>query len=283
MFRRGSYWLACACAPALAACSLLLGEGFTDPNVDPTSEAGTTPDSAPNGESDGSNPQLDGGLEADGSLPGSDGGDAGDDGGSGVCPVAQVSFCDTFERATPQGDWDSVFLNAGGSLVVGTPTVGSKRLESNITAVSGAAQLMKAFKFTPTKVHFELRLLVSALPQAGGIYIGGLTMENGVGAPSLLYLFVNETALYFVEQVADGGGYHASTVGFSTGVFHHVVVDVQFTGNTVVSVDGTTKVTKAAESFLVPKPMDFYLGGASIDGVGKGVGLLIDDFVFTAD
>ena len=148
MQRRWTVLLACACAPTLAACSLLLGEGFTDPNAANKETDASAPDALAEGGADGANPQIEGGPGTDGSPANDAGGDA-DGGGNGGCPAATVSFCDAFERDDPKGSWDSVLINAGGTLVVGKPAFGSRRLESTVIAANGQAQMMKAFATTP--------------------------------------------------------------------------------------------------------------------------------------
>lgn len=272
MFRRGLCCLVIACAPALAACSLLLGEGFTGSEANPASDSGaTSPDSTNRDSTDGN----DGGTPTTDASPDADGGF--------VCPPGTVSFCDGFNRDTVQGPWEVVHQRPGGTLAIGSSGGGAKHLESAVTAVGGQAQLSKSFGPTPQRVHLELTLEISSLASAGGVYVGGLSMPNGSNPPTLLYLYVSQFGLFFVEQVADGAGYAASNVPVSTGAPHRVVFDVTFGGRSVVTVDDEKKVDKTAESFLSAKAPTVYLGASSIDGTGNGVALKIDDFVFTAD
>jgi hypothetical protein len=274
--------MAFACAPALGACSLLLGEGFTDPDAErANAEAGgvgadSAIDGAGGGGNDGST-----GADADAAL-GTDA--AGSDADAGfVCPTATARLCDDFQRDEVQGSWDSVSLNSGGTLVIGKPAGASKRLESAVTALGGVAQLSKAFNAVPKKLHFEVTLDLASLAAVGGVYIMGVYMPNGSGAPTLLYVYTNNSGVYFVEQVADGVAYVGTPLPLSLASPHRIVIDVTFGGKVTATVDGTTKIDKQAASFLLPKPVTVILGAASIDDNGNGVAMKIDDFVFTAD
>lgn len=281
MFRRA---LVLGAAFSLSACSLLLGEGFTDPNAEPQ------PANDSGGGADGASGGADGG---DGSTttPAADAGgdtaiDPGSDGGSdGACPVATVSFCDDFERQSPsdvKGAWDLIDVNASGSLAI-VPSASGHHLATSVSATGGQAQLGKELGKQPSKVHFELSLTVKAFASTGGVYVAGFAMSNGFIAPSLVYLFVNTSTLYFVQQVADGGGYVGRVIPITLGTKHRLVVDLTLNGKVTVTVDGNSKVDENAQTFLVPNPVGAYLGASSIDALGDDGSFEIDDYVFTAD
>lgn len=285
VFRRGLAWLAFsvgagAGASALTACSLLLGEGFTDPSAQvPTDDSGPDGSDAPTGGGDGSTSTTDGG---DGSTPGTDGGDS----GGASCPLAAVSFCDDFKRTSAgdiKGAWDEVKLNPSGALSIVADSTGDNHLKSAISALGGQAQLWKTFVKQPTKLHFELSLTVKTFASAGDVYVTGVGMSNGSDPPTLIYFYVSTTALYVVQQVANGGGYVGSAIPISLGMKQRVVLDLEFAGTITVTVDGVTKLGAKAQMYLVPKPPTLYLGAVSIDGTGDDGSFDIDDFVFTID
>ena len=99
MYARRAHWIALSGAPALVACSLLLGEGYTDPDPGATNDSGTAGDDA---SADGSESDVRG--ESDASR---DGSSDGSDGSGGPCG-ADYTFCDDFERDTLMpGPWTS--------------------------------------------------------------------------------------------------------------------------------------------------------------------------------
>lgn len=284
VIRRGGFWLACACAPALAACSLLLGEGFTDPNAEPPKGPDTlTPDAtSETGAVDGSNPQIEGGPGTDGSILVNDAGDAGNNGVQ--CPTAAVSFCDDFNRpdaADLKGAWDVVDLNLGGTLALKSSP--NRILATAVSAKGGQAQLSKTFLQQPSKIHLELTLTVSSYASEGGVYIGGIAMQSGLGSPSLVYLYVDNVKLLLVQQVTDGANYYNQVLPSTAGVAERISIDLTFNGTLLVKVDNVTKVNEKAQTFLSPKPPSLYLGASSIDGLGDDGSFLIDDVVFTID
>lgn len=292
MFRRAVVWLAFSVgagtgASALTACSLLLGEGFTDPNAEqPANDSGPGGSDAPNG-GDGSTPTTEGGPGVDGSPPGTDGGllDGGDSGGV-TCPVAVVSFCDDFERNSQsnlKGAWDVVDLNLSGSLSIVAGPTGNRHLATSVNAPGGQAQLSKTFSQQPTRLRFELSLRVKAFASVGAVYVAGVGMGSSGGPFSLIYFYVETDSLWLVQQVGGGGGYYRSPVPVSTGTTHRIVVDLTFNGKVSVKVDGSTKVDEDARTYLVPKPPSLYLGASSIDSTGDDGNFEIDNFVFAID
>jgi hypothetical protein len=164
VFHRGSLWLTLACAPPLAACSLLLGEGFTDTSTPSTNDSGVSTDGTTNGSGDGA-------PTNDGSVPLIDSGTA------ACASDAAGVFCDDFERSDPQGNWGSLSVNDGGVVVI-DKSGGASRLQSAITAADGVAQLSKDFALTPSRIRIELSLEIDTLPTAGNSYIAGMLMLN---------------------------------------------------------------------------------------------------------
>lgn len=287
MFRRGPFWLAFVGAPALTACSLLLGEGFTDADSDPT-DSGTGADGTSSGGSSGtSGTSSSGGASGDG-APGNDGAPSGDAGpgtdGGVPCPDATVTICDDFERTDPKGTWTSMNLVTGGTLSVATETNGNRFLSSAVTANGGHAQLSRQLAITPAKIHLEVSVAVKSLATAGGVYITGIGMPNAGNPPSLVYFYANDTAVWFVQQIADGVNYYADALTFPIDdKRHRIVLDLTFNGKVTLSIDGTKQIDSNAKTFLVPKPIGVHLGASSIDDLGRGVAVDVDDFVFTAD
>jgi hypothetical protein len=279
VFRRGvAAAFASGCACALTACSLLLGEGFTDP------ESGTSGDSS-----------ADATSAADGSTTDTNANDAsGNDGradadagaaGDGSCPSAAVSFCDDFNRTDVKGDWPTMQLTTGGalSLVPGDPS--GKRLETGISALGAHAYLLRKTSFVPTKFHMAASIDFGTLPQAGAVYMFGVSMWPTAGtAPSLAYVYAESSGIYFVQQITDGTGYQRDAIPIaSDGNEHRIVMDVVLGGQAVVTVDGNAVVNRATAGFLVADPIECALGADSIDGTGNGFTFHADDFVFTAD
>lgn len=268
-----------ACIPALAACSLLLGEGFTDPNAPAlATDASTSADSPANG--------GEGGPPIVGSDAAPDtGGDAvrpDPEAGGTICPTATVSFCDDFERSVPQDDWAGSSVSANASLTIETSN-GSKALFSSISAKGATAQLTKAFAPVPQKFHLAFDLQMTALAVSGGVYIGGLFMQTGLAAPSLVYVYTEPGGVWFVQQVADDGGYIRDQLPISTGTNYRVDIDLTFNGKLIVNVNGTKVVDRNAEAFLVPHAPTLHVGASSIDGLGNGGSFRMDDLVFTID
>lgn len=270
-------------APALAACSLLLGEGFTDPNaVSLTDPDSSTADSPTNG-GDGTT-SSEGGPETDGSIQPT--GDSGVDADAGRCPVAKVSFCDDFERANAsdvKGAWQSTDVNAGGTLALKTVPTGNRVLATAVSALGGQAQMMKTFTEQPAKFHLELSLTVSSLASVGGVYVAGVGMANGGNPPTVIYLYVDDTNLYFVQQVANAVNYWSQALPITVGTEHRISIDLTFNGKLIVKVDGNTKIDQNAQTFLLAKPPNLYIGASSIDSTGDDGAFLIDDLVFTLD
>lgn len=277
MFRRGLVWLPIACAPALAACSLLLGEGFSDPNVQPPNDSGTSSTDAPANGGDGApNPNQDGGRTTDESLPTFDGGKL-------ACPDASGVFCDDFERDDVKGSWEAVGITDGGSMTIVEPAGGSRRLEAAISAAGASAQLTRDFTtITPTRIHIELTLDIQTLPSQGAVYLAGVMMLNAGNSPSLIYLYVHGGGAFFVEQIADGVNYVQTALAITIGAPHRVVMDVTLGGKALVSVDGATQVDKATETWLVGKPPRAILGPGSVNG-GNALSMRVDDYVFIAE
>jgi hypothetical protein len=274
------FWVAFAGAPALTACSLLLGEGFTDPNAQPSNEAGTGGDTSSDG--GGATLPSEGGPDADASNVRPDGGD----GGTGGCPSGLVSFCDDFERGDAsdvQGTWEIVTLNATGALGLQTASSGNHLLAASVSAKGDDAYLSKVFTKQPSKFHLELSLQVDSLASTGGVYVTGIGMTNGGGSPSLVYLYLDTTNLLLVQQVADGVNYFSQAIPITLKTMHRISVDLTFNGRVVVKVDGNTKLDQNAQTFLVPKPPTVILGASSIDDQGDDGAFVADDFVFTLD
>jgi hypothetical protein len=274
-------WVAVASAPALTACSLLLGEGFTDPNADPD-EAGAGGDGSSSGGDGSTNAPSEGGPGVDGSNPGADGGD----GGTGGCSTGLVRFCDDFERADAsdvKGKWELTNVNADGVLAIEAEQNGNHLLAAKVSAVAGQALLSKTFTEQPTKFHLELSLEVDSFASTGGVYVTGLGMQNNSGSPSLVYLYVTQQNLLLVQQVADGVNYWSQPLPIVLKTMHRIAIDLTFNGKLNVKIDGNTKLDANAQTFLVPKPPALYLGAASIDDEGTGGAFLVDDFVFTLD
>jgi hypothetical protein len=274
VFRRGLVWLPFACAPVLAACSLLLGEGVTETS---TSAPGT--DASP----------TDGAQDGSPITPGSDAApDAGSDADAANtgCPAATVSFCDDFERSDSsnvKGAWQTIDLNASGTLAFKTEPTGNRLLATAVSAKGGQAQLSNVYTHQPTKFHLELSLTVSALASTGAVYVTGIAMPNSSTPPSLVYLYAQDNGLFLAQQVANGVNYWNQALPITVGTHHRIAIDLTFNGKLLVKIDGNTKIDQNAETFLVPKPANLYLGASSIDGEGDDGAFLVDDFVFTMD
>jgi hypothetical protein len=276
VFRRGWLWLPIACAPALAACSLLLGDGLSDADApQPGSDSGA--DSPINGGDDGAtNPPRDGAPTSDGSLPFFDGGKL-------SCADAAGTLCDDFERDEPKGGpWGTVSVNDGGTLVIGKPSSTGRRLESAITAADGVAQLSRELALTPSKLHIELTLEILALPTNGAIYITGALMLNPGNPVTLFYVYARGDGAFVVEQLTDGTHYVQSPLAITLNAPHRLVIDVQIGGKVKVTVDGATQVDKNTESWLVFKPPQAILGAGSVSG-GNAFSMRVDDYVFVAE
>jgi hypothetical protein len=271
VFRRGLVWLPLACAPALAACSLLLGEGFTDTSTPTTNDSGGTTD-GPSGGDGTTNPTGEGGNpQTDASLF--------DGGTTAVCASdAAGVFCDDFERSDPKGNWSSMGVNDGGILVI-DKSGGVSRLKSAITAVEGAGQLSKDFAVTPKRMRIEVSLEIETLPSTGSGYIAGVLMLN---PPQLVYLYAHGGGVFFVEQLTDGINYTQAPLAITLKTPHRIAVDVTFGGKTFVYVDGVVQVDKSTESFFTPTPPAALLGANSVDGA-KDLSIYLDDYVFVAD
>jgi hypothetical protein len=265
-------WLSLSCIPALAACSLLLGEGFTDPDAaSGSNDAGTAADTATT-----TPPPGEGG--SDGAPPSGDG---------GACPAAKVSFCDDFERTASnglKGEWDLVALNNAGSLaIVAAGPNGNHHLATAVSAKGGRAQLSRTFAQQPAKIHFELSLTLESFASVGAVYVAGIGMRSGNAAPSLVYLVLDTANLFFVQQVADTSSFTNHALPIAIGTKRRIVVDLVFNGKVTVSVDGNTNVDANAQTYLVPNPPEVYLGASSIGDTGDDGAFSIDDFVFTLD
>jgi hypothetical protein len=275
VFRRGLVWLSILSAPAVAACSLLLDEGFSGNGPSPA-DSGTGPDTASSSGGDGSaHAERDGGLTFDATLPTVDGGKL-------VCADAAGIFCDDFERDDPQGGWSAVNLNEAGTLSIGKPSGASRRLEAAIVGADGFAQLSKDFTLTPTKMHIEVTLELLGLPSAGASLIVGTTMLNPGNPVSLFYLYAHGGGSFVVEQLTDGTHYVQTPVALTLNAPHRVIMEVEQGGKMTVSVDGVLQVDKTTEPWLVLKPPSAYVGPGSING-GNTFSMRADDYVFVAE
>lgn len=275
MFRRGLVWLSIACAPVVAACSLLLDGGFAGEGA-PATDAGGSADTTTNG-GDGGGPigSDGGGPLGDGSLPSFDGGKL-------VCADAAGIFCDDFEHDDPKGPWGAVSVNEAGTIAIGKPAGGTRRLEAAIIATDGIAQLSKDFTVTPKRIHIELTLEILGLPTAGAAIITGATMLNMGNAPSLFYLYAHGGGAFVVEQLADGVHYVQTALAITLNTPHRVVMDVVEGGKMTVTVDGTSQVDKTTEPWLVLKPPQANVGASGINGC-NGFSMRADDYVFIAE
>lgn len=279
VFRRGLIWIPLACAPALAACSLLLGDGFSDSEAQPPNDSGTGSD-APIGDGGGgdggANPPRDGSPTTDSSSPLFDGGRL-------SCPDAAGTLCDDFERDELKGGpWDAVNVNDAGTLVVGKPTSSGRQLVASVTGADGVGQVSKDFTITPTKLHIELTLEIQTLPSVGGIYITGALMLNPGNPVSLFYLYTHGGGAFVVEQLTDGVNYVQTPVAITLNAPHRVVMDLHVGGKMTVTVDGAKQVDKNTESWLVLKPPSAILGPGSLNG-GNAFAMRADDYVFIAE
>lgn len=272
MFRRGLVWLSLACAPVVAACSLLLDDGFSGDTSSPN-DSGTGSDTTTNG-GDGSSGGPDGGPKLDATLPTFDGGKL-------ICADAAGTFCDDFERDDVQGGWSAVTSNEAGTLAIGKPTGASRRLEATI-GTDGVGQLAKDFTISPTRLHIEVTLEILTLPTTGLAILTGATMLNPGNAPSLYYLYVHGGGAFVVEQIADGIHYVQTPLAITLNAPHRVVMDVEQGGRMTVKVDGTVQVDKTTETWLVLKPPQANLGPSSINGC-SGMSMRADDYVFIAE
>ena len=88
----------------MLACSLLLGEGYTDPDPNVPGDSGTT---QPSGDATSSSDSSsgDGTTLLDGTKEAAVG-----------CPIGTVSFCDDFERDDPRGEWGDKIEENGGTV-----------------------------------------------------------------------------------------------------------------------------------------------------------------------
>jgi hypothetical protein len=273
VFRRGLLWLSIISAPPVAACSLLLDDGFSDDGAS-ASDSGAGPDTTSSGGGDGSpNPGQDGGLTFDATLPTLDGGKL-------MCADAAGVFCDDFERDDPKGDWTAVTLNDAGTMAIGK--AGSRRLEAAILAPDGFAQLSKDFTLSPTKMHIEVTLEILSLPSDGASLIVGTTMLNPGNPVSLFYLYAHGGGAFIVEQLTDDVHYVQTPLALTLNASHRVIMEVQQGGKMTVSVDGALQVDKTTEPWLVLKPPSAYLGPGSING-GNTLAMRADDYVFVAE
>lgn len=282
MLRRAVAWLAfacaCACAPTLGACSLLLGEGFTDPNADSANDSGT---GTPDGDG-GTTPGTDA-RPNDGQGPGTDSGSK--EGGTQGCPSAAVSLCDDFERTDVQGDWGGQELTAGGSLAIGGQAP-NRNLAASITTKGALANLTKTFALKPTKFHFELTMQYDAYPQEGAVHLFGMLLfdpANPSSQPSIVYAYVRNDGVHLVQQLTDGMHYHEDPIAITIGAKHRVVIDGALNGKVVVTVDGTPTLDANMQTYLISDVLTLSLGASASDGTGAGFALTVDDFVFTAD
>ena len=274
MFRRGLVWLSIASAPLIAACSLLLDDGFANDGVSP-SDSGTGSDTTTSGGDgspigpDGSNPPI------DGSLPTFDGGKL-------VCADAAGTFCDDFEHDDPQGPWSGVSVNEAGTIAIGKAPNGSRRLEAAILAVDGIGQVYKDITVTPQRIHIEVTLEILSLPTSGAAIITGATMLNPGNPVSLFYLYAHGGGAFVVEQLTDGAHYVQTPLAITLNAPHRIVLDVVQGGKVTVTIDGASQVDKSTEPWLVLKPPQANLGAGTVNGC-IGFSMRADDYVFIAE
>lgn len=259
-------------AMSVAACSLMLGEGYT---------------SEPEG-ADAASTTTDGSAGRREASPG-DAADASTNDAPMIAPLCEagaMTFCDDFERPAPQGEWSTAVATSGATLQISADGQG-RRLEAVCPSKGANALLARTLQGKPSHLHFEVTLEYATLPTTGGVYVMGIAMSPSGSASglTLLYVYANQDlGITFVQQVTGTASYRADVLAAATpGAPHRIAVDVVIGGKVTVSVDGTALVDRAAESFLQSGAPKITLGAGSIDDTGAGFRVLADDFVFTAD
>jgi hypothetical protein len=197
-----------------------------------------------------------------------------------VC--SSPSFCDSFERASPQGDWPTAFATLETDLTLdGRAASGQKSLRILLPArdsrgAQSSAGLTRTFAGAARPITWSFSVLLPTTARE----VHMMSLAPDVADAGSIDIVVDGFAALFVEE--DGFGSPVSRNGAGTitgGVWHRFVLTVALTTMTL-TVDGTQRYSGPLKYF--PPSAAGYRATAGVreSFAGNAAEVLVDDVRF---